>query len=190
MSRLVTCFLCLFALAATVRGETAVELRVPVEGQPLSANITRVLQALQFLGTPLSGDTIKEVEAAAQALDEVDLPTQALASIAKKEEIIYVRGREDEPIILEKHSPVLHLIQMIRDETHRFAITFHRQRRGKRTLTSVLFTISGISEKTSKLLLRKFGSAREIEQTSLKDLSKEIAPRLAKRVYEYFHPKT
>src|SRR5205814_681349 len=67
--RLVTCFLCLFALAATVRGETAVELRVPVEGQPLSANITRVLQALQFLGTPLSGDTIKEVEAAAQALD-------------------------------------------------------------------------------------------------------------------------
>jgi len=131
-----------------------------------------------------------QLHAAAQALEEVDLPTQALASIAKKEEIIYVRGREDEPIILEKHSPVLHLIQMIRDETHRFAITFHRQRRGKRTLTSVLFTIPGISEKTSKLLLRKFGSAREIEQTSLKDLSKEIAPRLAKRVYEYFHPKT
>ncbi|PYK03258.1 MAG: hypothetical protein DME23_00110, partial [Verrucomicrobia bacterium] len=69
MSRLVTCFLCSFALAATVRGQTAIELRVPVEGQPLSANITRVLQALQFLGTPLSGDTIKEVEAAAQALD-------------------------------------------------------------------------------------------------------------------------
>ncbi|PYJ58720.1 MAG: hypothetical protein DME24_15155 [Verrucomicrobia bacterium] len=69
MSRLVTCFLCLFALAATVRGQTAVELRVPVEGQPLSANVTRVLQALQFLGTPLSSDTSKEIEAAAQAGD-------------------------------------------------------------------------------------------------------------------------
>lgn len=130
-----------------------------------------------------------QLHAAAQALDELDLPTQALASIAKKEEIIYVRGREDEPIILEKHSPVLHLIQMIRDETHRFAIAFHRQRRDKRTLTSTLFSIPGISQKTSKLLLRKFGSAKEIEQTSLEDLSKEIAPRLAKRVYGYFHPK-
>jgi len=51
-------------------------------------------------------------------------------SIAKKEEILYVLGQEDEPIVLERHSPVLHLIQQIRDETHRFAVTFHRQREG------------------------------------------------------------
>ena len=72
------------------------------------------------------------------------------------------------------------LIQRIRDETHRFAVTFHRQRRGKRTLTSELFAIPGISEKTSKLLLRKFGSAKDLQRTSLEDLSKEVAPRLAK----------
>ena len=57
-----------------------------------------------------------------------------MASIAKKEEILYVLGREDEPIVLERHSPVLHLIQQIRDETHRFAVTFHRQRRSKRAV--------------------------------------------------------
>jgi excinuclease ABC subunit C len=129
-----------------------------------------------------------QLHAAAQALDELDLPTQPLASIAKREEIIYVRGCEDEPVVLEKHSPVLHLIQMIRDETHRFAVAFHRQRRGKRTLTSELLSIAGIGEKTSKLLLRKFGSAKNLEKTSLEDLSQEIAPRLAKRVYAHFHP--
>jgi excinuclease ABC subunit C len=129
-----------------------------------------------------------QLHAAAEALDEVDLPTLPLASIAKREEIIYVRGREDEPILLEKHSPVLHLIQRIRDETHRFAVTFHRQRRGRRTLTSELVTIPGVSSKTSKLLLRKFGSAKDLRQTSLEELSKEVAPRLARRVYRYFHP--
>jgi excinuclease ABC subunit C len=129
-----------------------------------------------------------QLHAAAEALDELDLPTQPLASIAKKEETIYVRGREDEPILLEKHSPVLHLIQRIRDETHRFAVTFHRQRRDKRTLTSELFAIPGIGEKTSKLLLRKFGSTKDLEQTSLEELSKEIAPHLAKRIYQHFHP--
>jgi len=129
-----------------------------------------------------------QLHAAAEALDDLDLPTQPLASIAKKEEILYVRGREDEPILLEEHSSVLHLIQRIRDETHRFAVTFHRQRRGKRTLTSELFAIPGISEKTSKLLLRKFGSVKDLKQTSLEALSREIAPRLANKIYQYFHP--
>src|SRR5437660_1851731 len=69
MSRVVTFFLCLFALTGAAHGQINLQLRVPVEGQPLSANVTRVLQALQFLGTPLSSDTIKEVEAAAQAGD-------------------------------------------------------------------------------------------------------------------------
>jgi excinuclease ABC subunit C len=149
----------------------------------------RVLEEQQDLADLVLIDGgLGQLHAAAEALDELDLPTQPLASIAKKEEIIYVRGREDEPILLERHSPVLHLIQRIRDETHRFAVTFHRQRRGKRTLTSELFSIPGVSEKTSKLLLRKFGSTRDLEQTSLEDLSREIAPRLAKRVYRYFHP--
>ncbi len=130
-----------------------------------------------------------QLHAAAHALDTLNLPTHPLASIAKKDEIIYVRGNEDEPVVLEKHSPVLHLIQKIRDETHRFAVSFHRQRRGKRTRTSELFSIPGISEKTSMLLLRKFGSTKAIEQTSLESLSQEIAPRLARLVYAHFHPR-
>jgi excinuclease ABC subunit C len=128
-----------------------------------------------------------QLHAAAAALEELDLPTQRLASIAKKEEIIYVLGSEDDPIQLEKHSPVLHLVQMIRDETHRFAVTFHRLRRGKRTLTSALTEIPGVGEKTGKLLLRKFGSAREIERLTIEELSREIAPRLARKVYAHFH---
>ena len=72
---------------------------------------------------------IGQLHAAAQALEKLEIINQPLASIAKREEILYVLGREDEPIVLEKHSPILHLIQQIRDETHRFAVSFHRQRR-------------------------------------------------------------
>jgi len=72
---------------------------------------------------------IGQLHAAAAALESLQIINQPMASIAKKEEILYVLGQEDEPIILERHSPVLHLIQQIRDETHRFAVTFHRQRR-------------------------------------------------------------
>jgi excinuclease ABC subunit C len=128
-----------------------------------------------------------QLHAAASALEELNLPTQPLASIAKKEEIIFVFGSEEDPIVLDKHSPVLHLVQMIRDETHRFGVTFHRQRRSKRTLTSVIAEIPGVGEKTSKLLLRKFGSTKTIRELSVEELSREIAPHLAKRVYEHFH---
>ena len=79
---------------------------------------------------------------------------QPVASIAKKEEILYVLGQEDEPIVLERHSPVLHLIQQIRDETHRFAVTFHRQRRGKRQTETVLSEIPGVGVKTAQKLLK------------------------------------
>ena len=67
-----------------------------------------------------------------------------MASIAKKEEILYILGQENEPCILDRHSPVLHLIQQIRDETHRFAVTFHRQRRAARQTRTALLDIPGI----------------------------------------------
>src|SRR5947207_11381594 len=69
MRRLVTLFLCGLALAPTIHGQTALELRVPAEGQPLSANITRVLQSLHFLGADLPSETTRELEAAARARD-------------------------------------------------------------------------------------------------------------------------
>ncbi|MGH8101292.1 MAG: excinuclease ABC subunit UvrC, partial [Chthoniobacterales bacterium] len=85
-----------------------------------------------------------QLHAAAEALETLEIINQPVASIAKKDEILYVLGQEDEPIALPHHSPVLHLIQQIRDETHRFAVTFHRQRRSKRTITSDLNEIPGI----------------------------------------------
>src|SRR6516162_8677737 len=81
---------------------------------------------------------IGQLHAAAAALEELEIINQPVASIAKKEEILYVLGREDAPIILPQHSPVLHLIQQIRDEAHRFAVSFHRSRRRGRELTTEL----------------------------------------------------
>ena len=131
---------------------------------------------------------IGQLHAAAAALEELDLPTQPLASIAKREEIIYVQGSEEDPIILEKHSPALHLIQQIRDETHRFAVTFHRLRRTKRTLTTDLLRIPGVGEKTSKALLRKFGSLKNMGSLSFEELSGILSPAIAKKVFDFFHP--
>ena len=131
---------------------------------------------------------IGQLHAAAAALEELDLPTQPLASIAKREEIIYIRGSEEDPLILEKHSPALHLIQQIRDETHRFAVTFHRLRRTKRTLTTDLLKIPGVGEKTSKVLLREFGSLKNVRARSFEEISEVLSAKTAKKIFDYFHP--
>jgi excinuclease ABC subunit C len=128
---------------------------------------------------------VGQLHAAAEALENLQVINQPLASIAKKEEILYVYGQEDEPIILEKHSPVLHLIQQIRDETHRFAVTFHRQRRGKRQTSSSLMEIPGVGPRTTQLLLQKFGSVANIRRASLEELSRIVARRSAKKILEH-----
>ncbi len=125
---------------------------------------------------------IGQLHAAAQALESLQIINQPLASIAKKEEILYVYGQEDEPIILDRHSPVLHLIQQIRDETHRFAVTFHRQRRGKRQTTSALLEIPGVGPKTTQRLLREFGSIANVRRAGVERLSKVVARKSAERV--------
>src|SRR5438270_10073560 len=81
---------------------------------------------------------IGQLHAAAQALESLQIVNQPLASIAKREEIIYVYGQEDDAIVLDRHSPVLHLVQIVRDEAHRFAVTFHRKRRQMRDRASEL----------------------------------------------------
>jgi excinuclease ABC subunit C len=125
---------------------------------------------------------IGQLHAAAQALDSLQIINQPLASIAKKEEILYVYGQENEPFILERHSPVLHLIQQIRDETHRFAVTFHRQRRAKRQTSSVLLEIPGVGPRTTQRLLRRFGSIANVRRAGIDQLSKVIARKSAERV--------
>lgn len=130
-----------------------------------------------------------QLHAAAEALDELGIINQPLAAIAKKEEIIYVLGQENAPVKLDRHSPVLHLVQQIRDETHRFAVTFHRQRRQKRTLHSELLDIPGVGPKTAKKLLDKFGSVRKIRSQKVESLAKVVPGPLARKIVEHYFSK-
>jgi len=108
-----------------------------------------------------------QLHAAAQALEALEIINQPLAAIAKREEIIYVHGQEDEPIVLDHHSPVLHLVQMIRDEAHRFAVTFHRKRRQIRDRATELREIAGVGESTTRRLLEHFGSLQAVKQADV-----------------------
>jgi excinuclease ABC subunit C len=130
---------------------------------------------------------IGQLHAAAEALETLEIINQPIASIAKKEELLYVLGREDEPVVLDHHSPVLHLIQQIRDETHRFAITFHRQRRTSQRLRTSLTDIPGVGERTAQKLLRRFGSVARLRGLSLEQLATEVPRWQAQRVYHALH---
>ncbi len=95
-----------------------------------------------------------QLHAAYAALEEIGVTLQPLASIAKREEIIYVYGQENEPVVLDRRSPVLHLMQKIRDESHRFAVTYHRKRRQMRDRDSELLEIPGVGPRTRQRLDR------------------------------------
>ena len=130
-----------------------------------------------------------QLHAAAEALESLGLTTQPLASIAKKEEIIYVYGSEDEPVVLDRRSPVLHLIQLIRDESHRFAIGYHRQRRAMRDRDSELLTIPGVGAQTRQRLLTHFGSLREVQQATVESLAAVVNRKTAEMIWGHFHEK-
>ena len=126
-----------------------------------------------------------QLHAAAQALESLQIINQPMASIAKKEEILYVLGQEDEPVILERHSPVLHLIQQIRDETHRFAVGFHRQRREARQTHTALLDIPGIGPRTSQRLLQRYGSVANLKKASADELSRMLPRKMAERIVQH-----
>jgi len=128
-----------------------------------------------------------QLHAAAEALESLGLIAQPLASIAKREEIIYVYGQESEPVVLDRHSPVLHLVQQIRDEAHRFAVTYHRKRRQIRDRATELREIRGIGEQTTRRLLQHFGSVRAIQQADAAALSAVVSRRQAEAIFEHFH---
>jgi excinuclease ABC subunit C len=129
---------------------------------------------------------IGQLHAAAQALDSLEITNQPLASIAKREEVIYVHGQEDEPVVLERHSPVLHLIQMIRDESHRFAVTFHRKRREMRDRHSELMEIPGVGANTMRRLVQHFGSVRAVRDADAAALSAVVNKKQAEAILEFF----
>ena len=140
-------------------------------------------------GLVLIDGGLGQLHAAAAALEAIGITDQPLASIAKREEIIYVYGQEDEPIKLDHHSPVLHLVQTVRDEAHRFAVTFHRTRRNAARLASELHEVEGVGPKTVEKLLRQFGSAERVRGASEDELIKAVGPVAARRVRDHFAPK-
>ena len=126
-----------------------------------------------------------QLHAAAAALEDLGIINQPLASIAKREETLFVLGREDAPVILDHHSPALHLVQQIRDEAHRFAVTFHRARRTKREITTELLQIPGVGERTARKLLAEFGSLANLHRVSLEELAQVVKKSQATRVFEF-----
>ena len=128
---------------------------------------------------------VGQLHAAAAALEELGIINQPLASIAKREEILYVLGRETEPVVLDHHSPALHLVQQIRDEAHRFAVTFHRARRAKREITTELLQVPGVGRRTTNKLLTHFGSLSKLRKVSLEELAQVVKQAQAQRVYDF-----
>jgi excinuclease ABC subunit C len=149
--------------------------RVKEEGQPMPSLV-------------LIDGGLGQLHAAADALEELGLTSQPLASIAKKEEVIYLYGNEDEPVVLDRRSPVLHLVQLIRDESHRFAVGYHRQRRAMRDRASELLEIPGVGTLTRQRLLSHFGSMRDVQQATAESLAAVVPRKTAESIWHHFHP--
>ena len=155
--------------------------------------VGRRYSRLKEEGRPMPGlvlidGGLGQLHAAADALEAIGIYDQQVASIAKREEIIYVLGQENEPVVLDRFSPILHLIQTIRDEAHRFAVTFHRTRRNARTLTSELDLIPGIGEVTVRKLLKEFGSSELVRSASEEELAKRVGKSAARKIRSHYSP--
>jgi excinuclease ABC subunit C len=153
--------------------------------------VTRRYSRLKEEAQPMPGlvlidGGLGQLHGAAEALEAIGISDQPVASIAKREEIIYVLGQEDEPVALDRFSPILHLVQSIRDEAHRFAVTFHRSRRNARQLTSELDAIRGVGERTVQKLLREFGSSERVRAATEAELAAAIGPAAARRVKAHY----
>jgi excinuclease ABC subunit C len=128
-----------------------------------------------------------QLHAAAEALESLGLTSQPLASIAKREEVIYLYGNEEEPVVLDRRSPVLHLVQLIRDESHRFAVGYHRQRRAMRDRDSELLSIPNVGPRTRQRLLTHFGSLRDVQQATAESLAAVVPRKTAETIWRHFH---
>ncbi|HEY7785170.1 MAG TPA: excinuclease ABC subunit UvrC [Pyrinomonadaceae bacterium] len=133
-----------------------------------------------------------QLNAAAEAMRELDLDALPLVGIVKPpfrhNEVAYllVKGREDEAIYLDSHSLILRLLQMIRDETHRFAVTYHRKRRELRDFTSELTAIPGVGAKRKGRLLRHFGSIQRIARATVSELTPFVGRKTAEEIADHF----
>jgi excinuclease ABC subunit C len=119
--------------------------------------------------------------AAIRALASVGLPMLPVVAIAKRDEELFLAGDSD-PLRLDRTSPVLQLVQRIRDEAHRFAVTRHRRRRAKRTLRTELTDIPGVGPVTARKLLRAFGSARGVRSAEAEAVAEVAGRRVAEAI--------
>jgi len=126
-----------------------------------------------------------QLSAAYAALEELGLANLIAVGIAKKEELLYTRDRE-EPIALAPNAPGLLLIQQIRDEAHRFAVTFHRRARTMRDLSSELDYVPGVGARRRRLLLTKFGSVAGVRRATREDLVAAVGAKVADAVLAFF----
>jgi excinuclease ABC subunit C len=133
-----------------------------------------------------------QLKAAADAMRELDLEAVPMVGVVKPPfrhndvSHLLVKGREDEPVYLDSHSLILRLLQMIRDETHRYAVTYHRKRRELRDFTSELTAIPGVGDKRKTRLLRQFGSIQRVALASVSELSPFVGLKTANEIVEHF----
>jgi excinuclease ABC subunit C len=133
-----------------------------------------------------------QLSAAGSAMRELGLEAVPMIGVVKPprrhNEVSHLlrKGREDRPIYLDSHSAVLRLIQLIRDETHRTAVTYHRKRRELRDFTSELTAIPGVGEKRKNRLLRNLGSISKVAEASVEQLSPFVGRKTAEDVVEHF----
>ncbi|MFQ5700920.1 MAG: excinuclease ABC subunit UvrC [Acidobacteriota bacterium] len=128
-----------------------------------------------------------QLGAALRALEALGIRSVPAAALAKKEEVLFVAGRAD-PIVIARDSPVLRLVQSVRDEAHRFAITYHRSLRRKRTIKSSLTAIPGVGERSARKLLRAFGTVSSVKAASRARMQPVVGRRVAEAVARYFAP--
>jgi excinuclease ABC subunit C len=129
-----------------------------------------------------------QLSAALEAMSELDLPRVAVIALAKRIEEVFVPGRPD-PILLPAHSPGLQLLQRIRDEAHRFAITFHRQRRDAAARASMFDQLEGVGPARRRALLRYFGSAERVLEATAEELQgvPGVPAKTARNIYAQLH---
>jgi excinuclease ABC subunit C len=159
--------------------------------------VTRRYRRLLNEGRPLPDLIIidggkGQLNGAAEAMRELGLEAVPMVGIVKPplrhNEVAYLllKGREDEQLYLDPHSLILRLLQMIRDETHRFAVTYHRKRRELRDFTSELTAIPGVGEKRKGRLLRHFGSIQRVARASVIELTPFVGRKTAQDIADHF----
>jgi len=124
-----------------------------------------------------------------KVLQDLGLDYLPVIALAKQQEEVYV-GESLQPLALDPTSPALHTLQRIRDEAHRFAITYHKKLRSRRTIQSVLDAIPGVGPTIRTSLLKTLGSARRVREASVAELAAvpKVTPKLAQKIHEHFHP--